>query len=106
MKLKWFSVLAAICFFSALVAFSGNIHAADSIKGSKIYNQHCANCHGASGVSNIPGVADFSRGEGLFKSDIELLKLLQEGVGMMPAYRGRLSEQEMLDVIAYMRTLR
>ena len=100
-----FSLAVMFCFLSVLGA-SGDVYAADSIKGEKIYQQHCSNCHGSNGVSNMSGVADFSRGEGLFKSDIDLLRLLQRGRGMMPAYQGRLSDKEMLDVIAYMRTLR
>ncbi len=100
-----FSLAVMFCFLSVL-GVSSDVYAADSIKGGKIYQQHCSNCHGSSGVSNMSGVADFSRGEGLFKSDIDLLRLLQRGKGMMPAYQGRLSDKEMLDVIAYMRTLR
>ncbi len=100
------SLWVVLCLFLSVSGGSRDVYAADSIKGGKIYQQHCSNCHGSRGVSNMPGVADFSRGEGLFKSDIELLKLLQRGVGMMPAYQGRLSDKELLDVIAYMRTLR
>ncbi len=98
--------LLVVLFLLSISSVSRDVYAADSIKGDRIYQQHCSNCHGTRGVSNIPGVADFSRGEGLVKSDIDLLKLLQKGKGMMPAYQGRLSDQEMLDVIAYMRTLR
>ncbi len=98
--------LAVIFSLLSVSAVSRDVYAADSIKGDKIYQQNCSNCHGTHGVSNISGVADFSRGEGLFKSDVELLKLLQRGKGMMPAYQGRLSDKELLDVIAYMRTLR
>ncbi len=98
--------LAVIFSLLSVSAVSRDVYAADSIKGDKIYQQNCSNCHGTRGVSNISGVADFSRGEGLFKSDVELLKLLQRGKGMMPAYQGRLSDKELLDVIAYMRTLR
>lgn len=99
-----FSLAVMFCFLS-VSSLSRDVYAADSIKGSKVYQQHCSNCHGARGVSNMSGVADFSRGEGLFKSDIDLLKLLQRGKGMMPAYQGRLSDKEILNVIAYMRTL-
>ena len=54
----------------------------------------------------MPGVPDFRRGEGLFRSDDDLLQFIRNGSGMMPAYRGLLSDRDILDVISYLRTLR
>jgi len=53
----------------------------------------------------MPGVPDFSQGDTLLQSDLELLNSIQDGKNMMPAYRGILSNMEILDVIAYLRTL-
>ncbi|MGE0372475.1 MAG: cytochrome c [Gammaproteobacteria bacterium] len=80
--------------------------AADPLQGRKIYKTHCENCHGASGVGQIPGAPDFLRGDTLMKPDIELMRTLKSGRGMMPAYQGMFTEPELLDVIAYLRTLR
>ena len=52
-----------------------------------------------------PGVPDFSRGESLFVPDVELVRNLREGDGHLPGYRGLLSDEELRDVIAYIRTL-
>lgn len=85
---------------------SGMACAADPGNGSKIYGTHCSGCHGDGGVSNMPGTPDFSRRERLFQPDMALLASIRDGVRVMPAYKGLLSDQEILDVISYLRTLR
>ena len=79
--------------------------AADPNKGAKIYSQYCRDCHGNRGVPNAPGIPDFSRNQRLMQSDLVLVKSISIGKGMMPAFQGVLSEREILDVIAYLRTL-
>lgn len=85
---------------------SGDALAADPTKGRVIYATHCQNCHGMKGAGQFPGMPDFSRGESLFKPDIEIVRVIYAGRGMMPAYRGMFTEEELLDVVAYLRTLR
>jgi len=80
--------------------------AGNPVNGGKIYNQSCKKCHGASGKSTFPGVADFSRGEGLMIADHELLQKIRDGKGMMPAFRGILKDDDISDVITYLRKLR
>ena len=89
-----------------LLGNSGMVYAADPGNGAKIYATHCSGCHGDGGVSNMPGTPDFSRRERLFQPDMVLLASIRDGVSVMPAYKGLLSDQEMLDVISYLRTLR
>ena len=79
--------------------------AADPRNGAKVYGERCADCHGNRGVPNMPGVPDFSRNERLMQSDLVLVKSISIGKGMMPAFQGILSENDILDVIAYLRTL-
>lgn len=88
------------------LTFSIAAMAADPINGGQIYQAQCSNCHGASGVSSIPGVPDFSRGEGLFQPDSTLANTVRTGKGVMPGFQGILKESEIFDVIAYLRTLR
>ena len=85
--------------------FSNTSLASNTSNGQKIYQLHCAMCHGVNGKSVMAGAADFSRGEGLFQSDHRLLERIQSGKKACPAYRGILTEQKIFDVIAYLRTL-
>jgi len=79
--------------------------AQDIFKGREVYELHCEGCHGADGASFEPGVPDFSRGESLFAPDSELVERLREGSAMKPSFRGLLTDEELRDVIAYVRTL-
>jgi len=82
------------------------VYAADPLQGGKSYQSHCINCHGANGAGEIPNAPDFARGERLLQPDNTLLETIKSGKGMMPAYRGVLTDEEIRDVIAYVRTLR
>ena len=96
------NVLALIC-----AALAGSpAPAADIIKGGQAYAVHCASCHGPRGVSVMPGAPNFARGERLMQADFGLLAAIRNGRNAMPAYVGILSDREILDVIAYLRTLR
>jgi len=94
-------LLCCLMLFGSPQAIAGN-----PVNGGKIYNQHCQKCHGSNGSSTLPGVADFSRGQGLLKADGELLQKIKNGRGMMPAYRGILKDDAIFDVISYLRKLR
>lgn len=97
---------AAWALAAAAGLFVGTAQAADTKRGGEVYNQHCVNCHGQRGVPMMPGVPDFSRGQRLMQSDLDLIKAISRGRGMMPSYQGLLSESDILNVIAYLRTLR
>lgn len=84
---------------------SGASHAADMFKGGDLYATHCVACHGASGVSSMPGTPSFARSEGLLQPDLMLLATIKSGRNVMPAFEGVLSDRDILDVIAYLRTL-
>ena len=90
---------------AALLVMETGLQAADIYNGQQVYELHCQSCHGADGRSMELGVPDFSRGESLFRPDTDLVRELREGGGMHPAYRGLLSDDEMRDVLAYIRTL-
>lgn len=81
------------------------ILASDIVKGHEIYKKHCIMCHGETGKSTMARAANFNRGEGLFKSDHQLLERIKKGDKACPAYLGILKEQQIFDVIAYIRTL-
>lgn len=79
--------------------------AADTIKGGELYAAHCASCHGASGNSVMPDAPNFAQSESLMQPDSSLLTAIKNGKNAMPAYQGILTDNDILDVIVYLRTL-
>ena len=100
--------ILTILFISLAVfaaAWSSPGAAADRSNGRMLYDEHCAGCHGEGGRSIDPTVPSFADGDGLFMMDSELLDRIRRGSELKPAFRGLLSDQEIRDVIAYLRTL-
>ncbi|MDH3762586.1 MAG: c-type cytochrome [Gammaproteobacteria bacterium] len=83
----------------------GLAQASDPSLGAVTYQRHCAQCHGVNGSPTMAGATDFKRGRGTMQSDQSLLARIQKGKNACPAYFGILSEQQILDVIAHIRTL-
>lgn len=99
---KAVSVLGMILFVTAPTA----AESADIFNGQTIFETHCAGCHGPDGVPLVPGTPDFAMGDGLDKPDYALVLTTKAGTALMPGYDGIISDQEILDAIAYIRTLR
>jgi mono/diheme cytochrome c family protein len=81
------------------------VQAGDINKGRQLYASHCAICHGQTGRSTMAGTPNFDRGEGLLRPDADLMASIRNGKNASPAYRGILSDRDILDVVAFMRTL-
>ena len=90
------ALLLGVCAFA---------QASDIFSGKEVYELHCETCHGMNGQAIEPGVPDFSRGESLYAPDVDLVRVLRDGDGHLPTFRGLLSDEELRDVIAYIRTL-
>lgn len=92
---------AALLFSGAHMAWAGN-----PFNGKPLYLKHCASCHGERGESKMLGVPNFSRGEIIISStDPMLVNSIKQGKGVMPGYQGLIKDADILDIIAYMRTL-
>lgn len=98
-------LIRSILVVTMALFMAATVQASDIFKGREVYELHCESCHGSDGASIDPDTPDFSRGESLYVPDGELVRRLREGSIMKPAYRGLLTDQEMRDVIAYVRTL-
>jgi len=85
--------------------------AADAKAGKAAYDKSCVSCHGADGKVN-PAMAKVLGEKGLNivgkettqKSDEQLLKVIVEGAGKMPAQKS-LSKDEQKQVVGYVRSL-
>lgn len=91
------------------------------VRGKAVYETHCLECHGAGGKGQ-PGDWRVRDADGRFPPPplddsahawhhptAALLEVIREGSpqgqGNMPAWKGKLSEQEMQDVVAYIKSL-
>ncbi|HSO06794.1 MAG TPA: cytochrome c [Pelomicrobium sp.] len=90
----------------ALALVAAAAAAADIVRGREIYAIHCASCHGSNGYPVVPGAPDFTRPDALMRPDNVLVQAVRFGRRAMPGYQGLLRDQEMYDVVAYLRTLR
>lgn len=99
---SWWAVSIAVVFgaFGASEAFSADVFA-----GRAIYEMHCVTCHGFDGRPLIPGSPDFTRGERLLNPDALLIGSIRTGKDLMPSFDRIINEQDMLDVLVYIRTL-
>lgn len=82
----------------------------DAEKGKVIYQRHCAVCHGIEGKADDYRVlgeqpANLTARSTKQKSDTELLTIIHEGKPNMPVWKRVLPETEIMDVLAYVRTL-
>ncbi len=89
-----------------LLLICGASQGADLNKGRQLYAANCAFCHGQTGRSVMPGAPNFDRGDGLLRPDFTLLASIRSGKNAMPAFRGVLADRDIMDVIAYLRTMR
>jgi cytochrome c6 len=87
------------------LCIAASASAANIANGSRLYSEHCVACHGANGKPTMPGAPDLRRGTIMMRPDAQLMRSVKSGRGAMPAFFGILNEREMLDVVAYMRTL-
>jgi len=85
----------------------------DPNRGQAIYAQHCLRCHGSQGAGDGPDAAvlivppaNFQSPKSQLKSDLELLIVIAHGVVYSPMHGKRdiLTDQEMWDVLQYIRT--
>lgn len=88
-----------------LLLASSVAQAGDINKGRQLYGGHCAICHGLTGRSIMAGAPNFDRGERLLRPDSDLLASIRSGKNACPAFRGILTDREILDVVAFLRTL-
>ena len=78
--------------------------------GADTYKSKCQMCHAADGSGNTPAgkstkVVPFSSPDVVSKSDADLVAITKNGKGKMPAYTGKLTDAQITDVVAYIRTL-
>lgn len=97
------ATLALLSVSLAVPAFAQN-------SGEASYKAKCAMCHGADGTGNTPvgksmKLRSLKSPEDIKATDAELFKDTKSGVGKMQGYAGKLTDAQITDVVAWIRTL-
>ena len=73
-----------------------------------LYKSKCAACHGADGSKEMPamGVKPLTGSDVQKKSDAELTEVIAKGKGKMPAFAGKITDDQIKSLVAYVRTLK
>jgi len=96
--LHWFVVLALVA------AMAVPMVAQD--KAADLYKAKCAACHGADGSKSMMGAKPLSGAEVQAMSDADLNGAITNGKGKMPAYKGKLTDAQITELVSYIRTLK
>lgn len=91
-------------FFLVSLMTANPVLAGDPFAGSAIYAEYCVNCHGGDGAGEIAGTPSFRGGRLMTKSNFELSDKIRNGKNLMPSFGGVLSEEQIDDVMTYIRT--
>jgi mono/diheme cytochrome c family protein len=65
--------------------------------GAATYTAKCKMCHGVNGEKNFTDLS---------KSPADLAKIVTDGKGKMPAYKGKLSDDDIKAVVTYIKSLK
>jgi mono/diheme cytochrome c family protein len=86
---------------------------ASSKAGQLLYTKNCASCHGKTGLGDgvkarslkdFPG--DFSKADFQKQTDGDLFYETKTGRGEMPKYEGKLTDDDIWNIVNFMRTLK
>ena len=100
---------ASFIVLAVALMFSTSVFAADS--GADLFKTKCAMCHGADGKGETPmgkrlGIKDLGAADVQKQSDSDLTAAIAKGKGKMPAYEGKLSGEQVQELVKFIRTLK
>jgi mono/diheme cytochrome c family protein len=98
-------VLVTLALLSLVIALAlPPVAAADAAADFKA---KCAMCHGADGAGKASmGTKDMGSADVQKMSDADLTAEITNGKGKMPAYKGKLTDAQISDLVKYVRTLK
>ena len=78
--------------------------------GAGDFKAKCAMCHGGDGAGNSATgkalkVRDLGSADVQGQTDAQLIDIVTNGKGKMPAYKGKVSDDQIKGLVAYIRTL-
>ena len=98
----------------ALFACFPNVAAAahpDAAAGKDPYQKKCAACHGADGKGETPmgknfKLRDLGSDDVQKQTDAQLIDITANGKNKMPAYKGKLTDEKIKDIVDYIRAMK
>ena len=104
MKLLRVSLFGAVLLFLTVGAL-----AADQ-KTQDLYKTKCQGCHGADGkasaIGKKLGARDFQDPDVTKLSETELVTITANGKNKMPAYKGKLTDDQIKDLVKYIKEMK
>ena len=109
MKLNLVRFLGQSVVIVGLITLSTGLSQAESAGGS-LFKAKCAACHGAVGKGEVPvgkqlGAHDLTSTEVQSQSDAQLTDVVTKGKNKMPSYGGKLSKEQIGELIEHIREL-
>ena len=116
LRLRCAAAIAALCLASALVTCRGRLPEVDTsdqrlAAGQRVFERRCASCHNSNGDGKTITASRFPyanlidgtwRGDG---SQASIEKQVREGHDPMPKFEGKLTDEEIRNVSAYVLAL-
>ena len=112
--MKGFGIMSAVCLIILASSWANAQTSRGNPKeGQAVYTQYCLRCHGETLDGNGPEAqylilqpSNFLAQSLLAKADWELLITMSNGILFTPMheFRGTLTDQQMLDVLSYIRS--
>lgn len=103
------NLFKAVLVISAFALLFSTYSLAES--GGEIFKAKCAMCHGADGKAETAmgktlKIRDLGSAEVQGQSDADLDGIITNGKGKMPKYDGKLTKDQITDVVKFIRTLK
>ncbi len=101
------TVSAALLLAALTLVFTAPAHAQDA---ASLFKTKCAVCHGPDGKGEAPmgkklGAHDLTSAEVQKQTDAQLTEVVNKGRNKMPAYDGKLSKEQIAQLVAYIREI-
>jgi len=98
-------IRTAIAFCAGFTMIVMLLSSAAAQSSADLYKSKCAACHAPDGTGNTPvgtklGVKAF---KGSKSSDAEMFNITKKGKGKMPAYENKLTDDQIKDLVKYIR---
>jgi mono/diheme cytochrome c family protein len=107
MRTKWLKRIALFSFILALALPP----VASAQSAADLYKTKCQSCHGpggtpSEGMAKAMGLKPLSAADVQGMSDSDLAGAITSGKGKMPAFKGKLTDAQIKDMVTYIRTLK